>query len=387
MGRDTVNSAKAGLPAADSVPARAADDLANDNLANDDLADDDLVDDDLAQANPDIAMLQAQSAAVNLIDKLTDTNARDIKRWFSKFEKAADFIKWDTKQRASILPLFLSGNVGAIFHAMPDQDQDDYEKVKASLIAAFADTVEPLLLREQLAARMLSPGETVKDYARAIQLLCNRINITMSDADKVAAFMKGLPRDLRTYMAMTFASSASQLTFSEAVTLACRVEAIQGSSGSAPIPKIPVLAAVVDLTGTDAPNASRSSLEESVKQLVDVIALQAAINHTARHHSPFSKRIVCYNCHKMGHRASECRDRIYNERRNFASPHYGSPRADYQPPEYCEQAHYDSPPPRVAAQRRAVPSGAERLLSPLLLSEPTNCTTAPKNNMVIGRAR
>jgi len=306
--------------------------------------------DDSASNSPDVAMLQAHAAMVNLIDKLTDANARDIKRWFSKFEKAADFLKWDTEQRASILPLFLSGDVSAIFHEMPDQD--DYDKVKASLIAAFADTVEPLVLREQLAERTFSPGETVKEYARAIQLLCNRINITMTDADKVAAFMKGLPRDLRTYMAMTFATRTRQPTFSEAVTLACRVEAIQGSSGSTPIPRIPVLAAVVDQPSAAAPNASLTSLEESVKQLTDVLALQVAANHTTRHHSPASKRTICYNCHKMGHRASECRDRIYYERRASASPYYGNPRADYQRPEYYEQARYDSPPPH-ASQRHA----------------------------------
>ena len=56
-----------------------------------------------------------------------------------------------------------------------------------------------------------------------------------------------------------------------------------------------------------APNASLKTLEDSVKQLVDVLALQAAANHAPSAYPP--RQIVCNFCHKIGHQAIECRTR------------------------------------------------------------------------------
>ena len=303
---------------------------------------------DAAVAAATAAATANPTAIASLVGKLSDEQVHDIRRWFANFERAADVVRWSPEHRLQVLPLFLAGEAANIFHQLAPGDQATFATVKDKLINAFAGSTDTIWLRQQLAQRRLQAGESVRAYARAIQVLCGRINSSMEDGEKVAAFLAGLPHEWRTLLAVLETSSDKPLTFDDIVSRACKIGEMQGQGHGGQVtpavPRItaaPILAAMAPTLDPaaafeqDRHGAAIKRIEEEVRRLSDVVALHVASapprsqgpTGNPRHHDrprqdrrdadsasdrdPASNSAVqCAYCGKPRHYAVDCRTRI-----------------------------------------------------------------------------
>lgn len=315
------------------------------------------------------ATVQVNSAMVNLIERFNGGGQQDAHRWFATFEGAADLFGWDEEQRTKVLPLVLTGEAAALFHDLPAATKAKFTDARAALITAFGDAVEPLLLLDQLADRKLRPGEDIKAYARAVIQLCHRVDPAMKDRDKIAAFMRGLPRDMRTHVAMTMATGGPS-TFAEVVALVRRIEAIQGdvasmrpslpssivasvsagdlgdgaSSAARVVPAANSTAAPTTLT--DGTRAGSIPLEDRIGQLVEVLAtFTASVTAGTKSRPPQdrdspSNAARCHFCGKPGHVLKDCWHRLREQGQQ------GPESAVSRPPRRFAQGPRDRSPRR-----------------------------------------
>lgn len=294
---------------------------------------------DAAVAAATAAATANPTAIASLVGKLSDEHVHDIRRWFANFERAADVVRWSPEHRLQVLPLFLSGEAANIFHQLAPGDQATFATVKDKLINAFAGTTDTVWLRQQLAQRRLQAGESVRAYARAIQVLCGRINSSMEDSEKVAAFLAGLPHEMRTLLAVLETSSDKKLTFDDIVARACKIGEMQGQGVNTAVPRIaaPILAAMAPtidpVTAFEQDRAAIKRIEEEVRRLSDVVAVHVAsapprpqgpAGNPRYHDRPRQDRrdadgdrdpasnssVYCAYCGKPRHYAVDCRTRI-----------------------------------------------------------------------------
>ena len=98
-------------------------------------------------------------------------------------------------------PLYLRGIAHAWFLTLADDAKSTITALFAAFRARFASGSQDWILSQQLSARKHSPTEPIDDYITDITRLCKRL--TLSDAETVRYFIKGLQGDLQAYVSLS----------------------------------------------------------------------------------------------------------------------------------------------------------------------------------------
>ena len=102
-----------------------------------------------------------------LIGVYKDSGSGDFLEWVEKLELVAQLQK--VKKLTSFVPLFLSGPAFAVYKQLPRDSKDDYDLLKAGLVAAFS--ASPFEAYEELKGRVLKGSESVDVYLADLRRL------------------------------------------------------------------------------------------------------------------------------------------------------------------------------------------------------------------------
>lgn len=160
----------------------------------------------------------------DIINKYEDSSVSgDFAEWVEKLELVAKLQKITDLQ--DFLPLFLSGSAFAVYKQLPDDDREDYDKLKAALLLAFG--VNSYAAYEQLQRRVYQDSETVDVYLADLRRLVTLIGQTHADPLLKCAFMAGLPADVAVQLKSVAAVETLTLT-----ALVSRARMILSTRGS-----------------------------------------------------------------------------------------------------------------------------------------------------------
>ncbi|XP_025112250.1 uncharacterized protein LOC112574993 [Pomacea canaliculata] len=131
----------------------------------------------------------------------------DLETYLCRFERWAKLQQWDLSTWAIRLGVLLRGKASEVYIGLSDSDAEDYQKLKAALLARFRLTAESY--RRKLRASRREGGETFQQYLARIRLYLAR---WMDLAGKAATFeslkdlvlmeqlLDSVPLDLATFI-------------------------------------------------------------------------------------------------------------------------------------------------------------------------------------------
>jgi hypothetical protein len=91
----------------------------------------------------------------------------DIKEFIQHFKIQARYQSWDEKEHVESLPLFLSQKALRVYNAIADKSST--EKIFKEMVTKLAKPADFKLY--EFYTRKLAPGETISQYASALQAL------------------------------------------------------------------------------------------------------------------------------------------------------------------------------------------------------------------------
>ena len=110
--------------------------------------------------------------AVKLIPKFTD---HDIETFLISFEKIATLNNFPKEKYTTILQAHLTGKALKVFNELPIADCQDYDKLKAALLTAYA--VVPEVYRKRFRSLTKFSSETYSEFAFRLSIQLSLIHI------------------------------------------------------------------------------------------------------------------------------------------------------------------------------------------------------------------
>lgn len=349
----------------------------------------------------------------------------DVEDWLKNYNLVSDFNRWDTSQKLSNVPFYLS-DVAKTWYWNHEPDIPDWATFTEHIRQIFgAPSVRAEVAKKKLGERIQSIGESYTSYIEDVLALCKRVNATMSQTDQIRHVIKGINT-----IAFNALATQNPATIQEVIAICQRLEDLQSLRLSTDTPEIrlpsttdlrtlirdivreelhaqcsscPTAASIPpssntlrDIIKQEIASASRptcpdSSCARQVPTYADIAALApcipaalptpapqvpvASLSPTMRPQSyyaaPRPARPICFYCGYRGHISRFCRRRQSDEQRGYIPEERTStrPAGGYQRTSY----RYRSPsPPYPAAMptntrdsRRRSPSPRRRSVSPL----------------------
>jgi hypothetical protein len=100
---------------------------------------------------------------------------RDWEQFLKEYCRAGDALAWEEDTLAKSLPCYLKGEAIAIFDLLTDQEKADWDSIKKAMGDKLSkDHLGHNVARTQLTRREQKPGESVAEFAAAIESLVKK---------------------------------------------------------------------------------------------------------------------------------------------------------------------------------------------------------------------
>ncbi len=232
----------------------------------------------------------------------------DVLDWFASFERIARANEWDGVKKGRMISAYLRGPAGDHFEKLNEEDKANFGIIKNSLIERFSPADMRRSAYSNLAGRKQGKLESVNEFASAIQRLVFRSfpsDVTNEVIEMTARehFILGLRNELMRRVTM-----ADPKTFSDAIRIALREEALESSSSS--------------YNGVNAVEKREDQMTDLIGMLGKLLAKNGETNHSnygrnncrsprynnasTRNRYTRDGRPICNHCNKVGHIEKKC---------------------------------------------------------------------------------
>lgn len=121
---------------------------------------------------------------------------QDPEKWLKEYQRVAKYNQWDDTVCLANAYFFLNGTARMWFENNEDT-LTSWTLFQEGLKAAFGDSLQMRSrAEEQLKKRAQSSGEMTQSYIQDVLGLCQKVNPSMSEEEKVAHLMKGVAEDV-----------------------------------------------------------------------------------------------------------------------------------------------------------------------------------------------
>lgn len=267
--------------------------------------------------------------------------------FLQQFRNFVTLSKWSDEQALLVFPLCLTRNAEIWFYGLAPNSYSSLQELVALFTSRFISSSDNFRLRQELKQRKQLPGETVAVFAADIRRRCHRL--ALSEDDMLHYFLDGLRSDIQSFVILkepkTFveaegyarmkSSVPSVPTFSMDDILKLQGNFVQQLRAAQPSPSSQ-LAAISDRSPhqeSDSQLELRRIIQEELRSFSNANFSNRNNNFQQRQGRPRFPRnnqsrdnnrpnnrgdfgrdsrttngaIICYNCNRVGHYASQCR--------------------------------------------------------------------------------
>lgn len=119
----------------------------------------------------------------------------DVEDWLSTYERVSANNKWDDSSKLSHVMFYLA-DIAQLWYRNHETDIPTWSVFKTSISDVFGrPTARKLRAEQRLRERAQHPGENYTGYIEDVLNLCNRVNPTMPEGEKIKHILKGIEDD------------------------------------------------------------------------------------------------------------------------------------------------------------------------------------------------
>ena len=209
----------------------------------------------------------------------------DAAEWFKRFDICSAVNKWSEETKALKLPTLLEGEALAIWLALDEDVQKEYDQVKAKMIKSLLPT--EFLTLEQFHQRKLIPGESLSVFLYDLKKLLQHAmpDVTADVRSQLLLHQRlvGLPTAVSKQLRANGDVNDLEKTIERARLLLSLEE------------ERPTAVATV--------STALSEVELKLRKQVDELAEQVA---ALRGEKSLPRSVTCYHCNQQGHVKRNC---------------------------------------------------------------------------------
>lgn len=125
----------------------------------------------------------------------TGSGDSDVEEWLSKYERVSASNKWDDQMKLGYVQFYLA-DIAQLWYNNHESDIPTWSVFKTSITDVFGrPSARKLRAEQRLRQRAQQPGENFTGYIEDVLNLCNRVNSTMTEEDKIKHILKGIEDD------------------------------------------------------------------------------------------------------------------------------------------------------------------------------------------------
>ncbi|XP_077492095.1 uncharacterized protein LOC144102811 [Amblyomma americanum] len=123
------------------------------------------------------------------------TDEQDVEDWLTSYERVSLYNKWDDATKLNNVSFYLTG-VANLWYRKHEVDIRTWSVFKTTFSEVFGlPAVRKLRAEQRLRERSQQVGESFTSYIEDVIDLCKRVNLNMSEADKIKHIFKGVDDD------------------------------------------------------------------------------------------------------------------------------------------------------------------------------------------------
>lgn len=123
-------------------------------------------------------------------------SGQDPNKWLKDYDRVSKYNRWDDCMRLANVYFFLHGTAKQWFENN-EETLDSWSKFETEIKSTFGDAKRHVLnAEEQLKNRAQRQGESTQSYIQNVLGLCQKINPSMKEGEKVSHLMKGVAEDV-----------------------------------------------------------------------------------------------------------------------------------------------------------------------------------------------
>lgn len=248
------------------------------------------------------------------IELFKGSDEQDPISWIQSVDELFDAMKVEDNDRRRLLPMYFEADVKKWYRS--EVLSDDYGEFKQQFINAFTSSVYQLKISTKLLNRRQNQNELVQSYYFDILALCARLNPNMQEAEKILYLLRGLKPSIQQQVIM-----GDPKTCKDLFEHAKRAEAAASITQSSTTESITSHESLDETTAALRRVSINSDNRQHNHQNRNTFTNQRAHNYqwprqrndeshqNYRYNQPNKmnpSQLRCYNCHGIGHYASQC---------------------------------------------------------------------------------
>lgn len=233
------------------------------------------------------------------IELFQGTESQDASVWLRSVEEAFDATNLNATERYRLLPSYFGDTAKKWYRSA--QHSDDYDQFKKDFIAAFSSSSNRLKIQAQLLNRRQLPDEAIHIYYFDVLDLCNRLDSSMSDPDKLLYLIRGLKPSLQQQMMVINPSTPMEL-FERAKNMEAAFSLT--TSQNVDTTTYEDTTAAIRQARTTFPKRNRTYDYTNMNQPIRIQQRRGPPVPSLIRKQPSST--ICYNCSGIGHYAYQC---------------------------------------------------------------------------------